>query len=494
MRGSAPTLTPRKQTATMANITSPAPLATVNTYMVAEIEAEASHLITRPVEDDRPKAQGFPIYALPDGLQRIAANLRDTIGFPIDYTASAMLFTASVAVGTSLGISPKRGWVELATLWFAFVGRPGTTKSHPLNRLLLPLYARDRESIQAFASELRDYEAELKLSKKDKDREAPTPPTCAQHLVGDTTPEALAEVLGKNLRGIGQHCDELSGWVADFGRYSKGGDAQRYMSMWSAQPLRVNRVKTSMPLYVHRPFVSVCGTIQPGVLGGLVSDGRGVNGFIDRMLFAFPEEQKMAAWSEDEPAEWIAAHWNQFILKLLSIPPPDEGTNPILLRFTTDAKQLWVKHHAKMKTEIDNLNRDGDEARAGHRTKMLIYTLRFALLDAAMQWASSDGYDEPAEVDIASLGAAIALAEYYTTTSDKVLFTLHDSTPVDRLTGDKLTLYDALANEFTTAKAILKADELGFSERTTKRLLNEWKREKLLKREGQGRYSKLLEH
>ncbi len=237
--------------------------------MVAEIEAEASHLITRPVEDDRPKAQGFPIYALPDGLQRIAANLRDTIGFPIDYTASAMLFTASVAVGTSLGISPRG--VGLSLLHCGLHLSEGRAQqSRILNRLLLPLYARDRESIQAFASELRDYEAELKLSKKDKDREAPTPPTCAQHLVGDTTPEALAEVLGKNLRGIGQHCDELSGWVADFGRYSKGGDAQRYMSMWSAQPLRVNRVKTSMPLYVHRPFVSVCGTIQPGVLGGLV--------------------------------------------------------------------------------------------------------------------------------------------------------------------------------------------------------------------------------
>jgi hypothetical protein len=450
-------------------------LATVNTDIVAEIEAEAQHLITRSVEDDRPKAQGFPIYALPDGLQRIAENLRDTIGFPIDYTASAMLFTASVAVGTSLGLSPKRGWVEPATLWLALVGRPGANKTHPLTMMLKPLHARDRESVQAYASELKDYEAELKQSKKDKDREVPTPPTCAQHLVVDTTPEALAEVLGKNPRGIGLHRDELSGWVADFGRYSQGGEAQGYMSMWSAQPLRVNRVKTSKPLYVHRPFVSVCGTIQPGVLGGLVTDGRGVNGFIDRMLFAFPEEQAMAAWSEEEPADWIAAYWDQFITKLVSIPPPDEGTDPIVLKFTTEAKRLWAKHYAKMKTEIDGLNKDGDEARAGHRTKMLSYTLRFALLDAAMQWASGDGHDVPVEVDIASLGAAITLAEYYTTTSDKVLFTLHDSTPVDALRGRKLDLFQALPTTFTTAKAILIGERIGITRRSVERYLGDGK-------------------
>ncbi len=187
------------------------------------------------------------------------------------------------------------------------------------------------------------------------------------------------------------------------------------------------------------------------------------------MLFV-SRKSRNGAWSEDEPAEWIAAIG---INHLKAYSPARRGPNPIF-EFTTDAKQLWVKHHAKMKTEMIP-NRDGDEARRTPYQDVI----RTLACGCCMQWASSDGYDEPAEVDIASLGAAIALAEYYTTTSDKVLFTLHDSTPVDRLTGDKLTLYDALANEFTTAKAILKADEWIFK---AYKSLNEWKRD--WKREG----------
>lgn len=468
--------------------------AEVNLEILVALQAEAKHLEAQPIEDDRPRAQGFPLDALPERLRWIVEDLRDTIGFPVDYTASAMLFTVSVGIGTSMSITPKSGWVEPASLWLALVGRPGANKTHPLTMILRPLNVRDRESAKRYSTELKEYDSEMKQARKEDDRESPMRPECAQHLVGDTTPEALAEVLGKNPRGVGIHRDELAGWWADFGRYSGGGEVQAYLSMWSAQPLRVNRVKSQKPLFVERPFVSVCGTIQPGVLGGLVAGGRGVNGFVDRILFAFPEEQDMATWNEVEPAGNIAECWDHLIDRLLSVPPPDEGADAVLLQFTPDAKLIWAKHYGKMKAEIDSLNRDGDEARAGHRTKMLSYTLRFALIYTMGQWAAGNDFDIPKEVETSSLAAAITLADYFTTTADKVLFTLHESTPVDRLTGDKLALFDALNNDFTTAKAIVTAEVLGISERTTKRLLNAWTREKLLKREGQGRYSKLLEH
>lgn len=468
--------------------------ATVNAEFVATIEAEARHLEPQPLEHDRPIAQGFPVHALPDGLQWMAENLRDTIGFPIDYTASAMLFSASVAVGTSMGITPKEGWIEPATLWLALVGRPGANKTHPLTMMLKPLNARDHESAKRYAEELKQYQAEVKLARKEEGRETPAEPECAQHLVGDITPEALAEVLGKNPRGVGVYRDELAGWINDFGRYSGGGEVQAYLSMWSAQALRVNRVKSRKPLFVERPFVSVCGTIQPGVLGGLVADGRGANGFIDRILFAYPEAQEMAAWSMVEPDPQCGTYWDSVIARLLSIPPPDEGTDPVLLRFTPDAMEQWTGYHARMKAEIDRLNADGDEARAGHRTKMLSYTLRLALVHTMLQWATSNDFDIPKEVEVPSLTAAITLADYFTSTADKVLYTLNESTPVDRLTGDQLRLFDALPNEFRTAEAVIKAEGLRYSVRTAKRLLNRWAKDGLVKREGQGRYSKRFEH
>lgn len=463
----------------------------INTDLVNAIQGEVAYLHPVPVEDDRPKAQGFPVHALPEGLQWITTHLHETIGFPLDYTAAAILFAASVAIGTSARITPKRGWTEPAILWLALVGRPGANKTHPLTMMLRPLTVRDRESARRYESDLREYERAVKQARKEEGHEAPHEPECDQHLVSDTTPEALMEALKRNPRGVGLHRDELAGWVEDFGRYSKGGDVEKFLSMWSAQPVRVNRVKSKRPLYVERPFVSVCGTIQPGVLGRLIADGRGANGFVDRILFAYPEAQEVPTWSEAEPDAQVAEYWQAFIHKLLSIPPPDEGADPLLFTFTPDAKRLWAKHHARLKGEIDGFNRDGDEARAGHRTKMLSYTLRLAVIDTLARWAEGTAFEVPTQVDAPSLAAAIALVDYFTSTADKVLFSLHESTPVDELGGRKLKLYRALPASFTTAKAIVIGGDLGIPKRSVERYLGDKKL--FQKHRDGGQYTKVHE-
>lgn len=471
----------------------------INTDMVDAINAEATRLTIvppgpppfTPTDDDRPKAQGFPVHVLPEGLQWIITNLNATIGFPMDYTGAAILFALSVAIGTSARITPKRGWFECAILWLALVGRPGANKTHPLSMMLRPLNLRDRESVHRHGIELREYERALKQARQEGSPEAPLEPECEQHLVSDTTPEALVEVLRINPRGVGMYRDELAAWVADFNRYSGGSEVQFFMSTWSGQASRVNRVKRKRPLYVDRPFVSVCGTIQPGVLGRLVADGRGSNGFVDRILFAYPEVQEVPAWSEAEPDGQVAEYWQAYVQRLISIPPPDEGAEPLLLTFTLDAKRLWAEHHAKLKVEIDGFNRDGDEARAGHRTKMLSYTLRLALILMLARWAEGEDHAIPLQVDTPSLAAAIALVDYFTSTADKVLFSLHDSTPVDELSGRKLKLYRALPPSFTTAKAIVIADGLGITRRTAERYLGD---KKLYQRHRDGgQYTKVHE-
>jgi hypothetical protein len=455
------------------------------------IKAEAALLALQAPEDDHPKALGFPIHALPEGMRQTAVHLNETIGFPVDYTASAMLFASSVAIGNAVRITPKRGWTEPLLIWLALVGRPGANKTHPLTMMLRPLNECDRESARRYAVQLSEYEQEVKLAKQDKSDVMPIEPEFEQHLVSDTTPEALVEALSRNPRGLGLYMDELAGWVGDFGRYNKGADAERQLSMWSAQPIRVNRVKDKRPRFIEHPFVSICGTIQPGVLGKLVADGRGANGFIDRFLFAFPEAQEVPAWTEAQPDPGTADYWKSFIRKLLSIPPPNEGADPWLLRFTPEAERLWAEHYTRLKTTIDALNADGDEARAGHRTKMLSYTLRLTGIIALATWAESDDPNVPTMVDEPALSSAIALVDYFTSTADKVLFRLHDSTPVDELSGGKLKFFRALPATFTTAMALTIAEGLGMKKRTAERYLGD---KQLFQRHREGgKYTKLHE-
>ncbi len=88
-------------------------------------------------------ASDFPIDVFPAKLQRIVLELQTSCGFPIDYTASAMLAAISVAIGNTHRVEVKRNWRESAIIYMAIVGRPGANKSHPLNFAMRPLVNAD---------------------------------------------------------------------------------------------------------------------------------------------------------------------------------------------------------------------------------------------------------------------------------------------------------------------------------------------------------------
>lgn len=71
--------------------------------------------------------------------------------------------------------------------------------------------------------------------------------------------------------------DELASWFKNFNRYNKGSEQEFWLSVWSGNTVKVNR-KTSDQYNIPLPFISVAGTIQPGVLNEL-ADNRTENGF-----------------------------------------------------------------------------------------------------------------------------------------------------------------------------------------------------------------------
>lgn len=82
----------------------------------------------------------------------------------------------------------------------------------------------------------------------------------------------------------------------------------------------------------------------------LTADGRGSNGFVGRILFAYPEAREVPAWNEAEPDAEVADYWQAFIHKLLF----DTATGRRCRADTAnvhppEAKRLWSRHHAKLK-------------------------------------------------------------------------------------------------------------------------------------------------
>ena len=114
--------------------------------------------------------------------------------------------------------------------------------------------------------------------------------------------------------------DELTGLVASLNQYKggKGGDKQFWLTPWSSQDYTVNR-KGKEPLRIERPFLSVIGNIPPDMLGDL-ADRRGrEDGFIDRILFAYPDPVTVK-WTDEVPDAKLEKKYVDACLKIGKLP------------------------------------------------------------------------------------------------------------------------------------------------------------------------------
>jgi hypothetical protein len=417
------------------------------------------------------KQNPFPVEIFPEAIQEIICATNECLNFPIDYIGSSMLFATSVAIGNTHKIEIKKGWTETGVVYLSIVGRAGTNKTPPLSFVLKPIERRDEFKFQKYQKEQQEYDNIMSLSKKERGEKGsnePIKPVWEQLLVTDFTPESLAEVHKFNKKGIGVYVDELASWFNNFNRYNKGSEEQFWLSVWSGKPIRINR-KTSEPTYIPLPFISVAGTIQPGVLNELAAN-RTENGFLDRLLFVVPDNLKKEYWSETELNPRIAENWNNIISKLLDLSVLQDETNnpqPEILKFSPEAKAILFDWQRKL---TDESNNPENEAMSGIYAKMEMYAARLALCLEMMRFAC--GESDKKNVGIEAVQGAIKLVEYFKKTAFKVHSIISNASPLDKLPTDKQTLYIALPDTFTTSEGVQVAESMGMAERTFKRFLS----------------------
>ncbi len=413
------------------------------------------------------KRNPFPVEVFPTAVQEIITNTNQSLNFPIDFIGASLLYAVSVSIGNTHKVEIKSGWQESAVLYLSIVGRAGTNKSHPVSFALQPIEQRDKLKFQKYQNEKKEYDTISALSKKEREQQGysdPIKPNWEQHLVTDFTPEALTDVHKFNKRGIGVYADELATWFKNFNRYNKGSEEQFWLSVWSGKSIRINR-KTTDPIFITKPFISVIGTIQPKVLNEL-ADNRTENGFLDRLLFVAPENLKKPYWSDQELNPIISEKWHTIISSLLdlsSLQDEMDGPQPEVLQFTPCAKQLLFEWQREL---TDQSNHAENEALSGINAKIEMYAVRLALILQMMRFACNE--DNKRAVGIEALEGALKLVEYFKRTAIKVHSIVNNSSPLDKLPTDKQNLYNELPETFTTSEGVAVAESSGMAERTFK--------------------------
>lgn len=382
----------------------------------------------------------FPVEVLPPHLRRFVEEGARAMPCPPDFLGLPLLVALGTAIGMTRVLQLKPNWTERPCIFGAVVGDPGSKKSPALSLVATFIWKRQEFLQKEYLKKKREYEAELKEYEHELNQykqnlragkaspqdcpEKPPEPVLKQVVVSDTTIEALAEVLKNNPRGVVCINDELASWVLSMNQYKsgKGDDRQHWLKIWPGTTTVINRKNLKEPIVIKNPFVSVIGCVPPDILEDL-QDRRGrKDGFIDRILFVYPD-RVCDEWTDYEMSSTTLREVEDVFNKLWNIQVPTKGDGslePVKLSFTPAAKKTWVGwYNAHCREEqSDQL----PEYLRNPWAKLRGYCARLALIMQMARWACGEAGDS--EVDDVSVAAAIALVEYFKSHARRVYASL----------------------------------------------------------------------
>jgi len=417
----------------------------------------------------------FPIEVFPEVFRAYAIDLKDSLNYPIDYTATAILTAVSTAIGTSVKLSVKSGWSEYASLFVALIGNAGANKTHPINTVFQPIRIIDKQRHLDYETAYSFYMAYEKLPKKDKESEEQIfCPKLEKSLLSNFTPEVLNKRLEENPRGCTVLSDELATFFEAMNNYSKGDQIGVYLSFWSNQPTTIDRIGNAIPLFISKPYLSIIGGLQPRVLNTAFPTNKLNNGFFQRFLFAFPDDALKAPINDNEANAKLAKKYQKYIEDCFT-----QLTDRVLV-FTPEAKEFFYRWQSD---NCDKVNEHQNSIKGEILSKYDNHFLRLALLLQMMQ-------DPEAEaVELKAVEGAKLLCDYYLNCAFKVLAKIQNTENyLLTMNPDKQALFNSLKDAFTTAEAVEAGQENGLNEKAVKRLLND---AQLFKKVKHGNYTKI---
>ena len=255
-----------------------------------------------------------------------------------------------------------------------------------------------------------------------------------QSWTSDATIEALADLLEQNPRGLMMVRDELTGWVRSMNQYKggKGADRQAWLSFWSGAPVIVNRKSRKSPIVLSMPFVGVVGCLPPDVLTDLTDERGREDGFIHRILFAYPEPMA-PRWTEAVATEPTMRGYAQVVQRLLALQD-HEGAGPRVVPFTPQGRAAYVELVTELYTLLDSP--DCPASMRGPLAKLEGYAARLALILQMSRLAA--GETETEAIDETSTLGAAALVHYFRVHARRVYAQL-SCTPEDKEVAAALT-------------------------------------------------------
>lgn len=378
-------------------------------------------------------------------LEQIAVS-HDT---SFDYAGASFLGVIGSLIGGKRCVSPRgqATWREFPIIWIALIGLSGVTKSPALRTILRAIKAIERDLAIAYRKELAAWRARTAADGGEKQdrakhegekepnrtpelegpghhdrKEMEAKPVRLRLTTSDITPEAACEVLKENPAGIMHASDELTSIFGGFDRYNNRDGRSFYLQAYSGDPYIADRKGSEEPIDVPFLGISMLGSIQPGKFAPILAKDPD-DGLLARLLYVYP--------TPCDPHQFGFADPDLDVLKaayrrLVDLPWGNGGGSrePVDLALSIPASEvfeLWRKGHMASA-------RNASGFYASFANKMPGLVLRLSLIAEFLQYAW-DGLDEPTNVSLESVCAAIRFVDEFALPTATKVFHDQDGSP-----------------------------------------------------------------
>ena len=204
--------------------------------------------------------------------------------------------------------------------------------------------------------------------------------------------------------------------------------------------------------------------------------GKTESGFVDRWLFAYPDDSEYPKMNNEQLPKEITVCWSGIIDKIYKIPYKGNEKPVKLTRDAMDIYANWFNALADQKNVSSS-------SFAEMATKMERYCIRFSIVLEALKFAC--GKKTLKSISADSVKGGIDLCYYFIGCAQKAKKKF-DSNPIEDLTEKQKKIYLELPISFTTSEGLEIACENNMSERTFK----EWLKSKFFRHISHGQYEK----
>ena len=421
----------------------------------------------------------FPIEAFSNRTRQFILSIHKHLRFKKDYLGINILCAIGVAMGKRFRIEINNTFHDYPGLFYVMVGYPSIGKTPPTRLILKPLLLHNREVALQYNQELEAFYQKLEKYENTKDKEGlekPKPPRKSYFITQDYTLEWLVYALECSKNGMLLYQDEITRWTKNSMRYSKGMDESTFWNeRYNHSDIIYNRKGEDFNIVVTEPLISVIGGTQIEQLKHLIDGDKTENGFMSRLLFAYPLDQKLELADDDDVPEQELNWWNSFVEEILNL--------------SKEAKTKFMEWKQNNIDMINEMNGNGNGILASYFGKLSTALGRLCLIIQTERWRNGEA--EMKQIDLVSVQRAILLIEYFRKVFYRIYFYFFVDNDI-HLTELERNVYAALPEEFETKIGKEIAIQNGMPARTFDRFIGDSQRsERLFSKQKHGIYKKM---